>query len=186
MPVPDTARSPLRSALRRRRAVLWTIRHAWLATAARASASALAALQGAGAGDDPDEPDDPAERADRDYLAGALRLETIMLAAIRDARLSAAAEAYRMLTRHHGTEAASRAAYAALPAEIRTFGVDATSDEVNPLVFAMPLRPFPAQRRFLLTVVPQLDPCPHGRLSAHGECRHPPCPVPVPEPRRAD
>jgi hypothetical protein len=88
-------------------------------------------------------------------------------------RLEAAASAYQALVERHGTGRRSRAAYARLPADVHAFGLRSEGDEVDPLAFAVPFSVIPSQRKLLLTVLPPLRRCSHGRWYADGVCRCP-------------
>jgi hypothetical protein len=151
-------------ALRRRDAAIRAVRGGWIGFAARRCAAAAAALDRGHGGVDGDHHDD---------LRDSLTLEAALLAAMWRGRLEAAGAAYQALVEHHGTGRASRAAYAGVLADVPAFGLGSEGDQVNPLAFAVPFSVIPSQRKLLLTVLPPLRRCSHGRWYADGVCRCP-------------
>jgi hypothetical protein len=116
----------------------------------------------------------PAELADVEHVRTALDRELALLVSLRELRINRAEAVYADLVAHHGTEAASRAALARLPDNVRAPGAAAVPGAAETVAFALPI---PVLTPYLLPAIPPLQPCAHGRLGAEGACRTPPCPA---------
>lgn len=110
----------------------------------------------------------PVERANLDHLGAVLELELELLVCLRGSYLARAESVYRDLVDRHGTDDASRAAATGLPASVREDGT------ATALAFALAM---PQLIDYLRAALPDLHGCPHGRLSAAGDCAPPSCPV---------
>jgi hypothetical protein len=116
----------------------------------------------------------PVELANAEHVGTGLDRELALLVSLRELRINRAEAVYADLLTHHGTQAASRAALDRLPKDVRT-SVAATSGRAETVAFALPI---PVLSPYLLSAIPTLAPCAHGRLGADGACRTPPCPPP--------
>jgi hypothetical protein len=111
----------------------------------------------------------PVELANAEHVGTGLDRELALLVSLRELRINRAEAVYADLLAHHGTQAASRAALDRLPDNVRTSGAPGRAEAV---AFALPI---PVLTPYLLPAIPTLEPCAHGRITADGVCRVPPC-----------
>jgi hypothetical protein len=116
----------------------------------------------------------PTDLANVEYLGRALELETALLVSIRDSRVIRAETVYHDLVAHHRTQGATAAAIATLPANVRSAAAGHPEDGAEPVAFGLPVS---VLADYLQPALPELRPCPHGRLTATGECLAQPCPA---------